>query len=306
MNKRALVTGGAGFLGSHLVRSLLADEYHVTVIDNLQTGSLDNLTGVLDSIDFKHWDVIEPYSIPADEYWNLACAASPPKYQANPTHTFKTNIWGVSNAIDNAHRYGGKVFQASTSEVYGDPTTPVQTETYWGNVNPIGIRSNYDEGKRAAETLLMDSARQFQVDVRIARIFNTYGPNLDKDDGRVVTNFINQALRGKPITIYGSGEQTRSFCYVSDLIRGFRMLMDSDVASPVNLGNPDEFTMNELADLILDMTGSKSELIYLELPGDDPKQRCPDIRKARALGWEPTVNLEQGLQRTIDYFKSKL
>jgi UDP-glucuronate decarboxylase len=302
--KHALITGGAGFLGSHLAKSLLSDGYSVTVLDNLMTGSIENLTGIRDKIKFIHHDIIDPYDIEADEYWNLACCASPPKYQKDPIHTFKTSIWGIENALINATKYGGIVFQASTSEVYGDPTVSPQPETYWGNVNPVGIRSNYDEGKRAAETLMTDWSKQHGTQIRIARIFNTYGPNLDKDDGRVVTNFINQALRGEDLTIYGDGKQTRSFCYVSDLIAGFRKLIDSNVQTPVNLGNPGEFTMLELAEKVLKKTGSKSKLVYMPLPGDDPKQRCPDITKAETLlGWKPSVSLDEGLDKTIAYFR---
>lgn len=309
MSKRVLVTGAAGFLGSWLVRSFLADGYTVVGMDNLQTGSMRNLQDIFNpkfkfiqhDVRNSYWDIgLGKLDIIA----NLACPASPPKYQADPLGTFFTSVSGIHNALLCAEESDAIVFQASTSEVYGDPSVAVQTEDYWGNVNPVGIRSCYDEGKRAAETLMTDWNRQCGTKIRIARIFNTFGPSMDKDDGRVVTNFINQALNNKDITIYGDGSQTRSFCYVSDLIRGFRALIDSDVQTPVNLGNPGEKTMLELAEIVLRKTGSKSKIVYMPLPADDPLQRCPDITKARTLlGWKPEVSLDDGLDRTIQYFK---
>lgn len=304
--KSALVTGCAGFLGSHLVDSLLADGYFVIGMDNLQTGSKKNIAHLAGNQNFTFilHDVISPYHIKADEYWNLACPASPPEYQRNPSHTLRTSIEGITSALDNASRTNAKVFQASTSEVYGDPTCSEQSEDYWGNVNPNGIRACYDEGKRVAETIMCDHHRMHGTDIRIARIFNTYGVRMDKDDGRVVTNFVNQALRGEDITIYGQGQQTRSFCYVDDLIRGFRLLMNSDVTTPVNLGAAEEFTMIELAEIVLRKTKSKSTLVFMPLPQDDPKRRKPNISRAQMfLNWGPKVSLDDGLDMTIDYFK---
>lgn len=302
-----LVTGAAGFLGSHLVKSLLDDGFQVVGIDNLSTGSLKNIEQFHSNKNFffQRHDVRNEleHEEKFDGIFNLACPASPPKYQKDPVGTFWTSVLGISNCLEQASNKC-KVFQASTSEVYGDPTVKQQAETYWGNVNPVGIRSCYDEGKRAAETLMTDYSYQYGVPIAIARIFNTYGPNMDPNDGRVVTNFINQALIGEDITIYGDGEQTRSFQYYSDLISGFRLLFDSDVQTPVNLGNPVEFTMNELAELVLKKIDTKSKLVYLPLPCDDPRQRKPDITKAKTLlGWEPKVSLEEGLDRTIYYFK---
>lgn len=312
--KTALVTGGAGFLGSNLVKSLVKDGYFVHVYDNLQTGFKSNLEGLsTPQVNFTRFDITQPYNCKVNEIWNLACPASPQKYQANKIHTFMTSVKGVENALMNSYLHSGskifrsKVFQASTSEVYGDPQVSEQEETYWGNVNPVGIRSCYDEGKRAAETLMTDWHEHYKTPIAIARIFNTYGPGMDKDDGRVVTNFINQALRGEDITIYGNGEQTRSFCYVDDLIRGFRLLMNSNISTPVNLGNPVEFTVLELAEKVIKKTNSKSKLVFLPLPGDDPKQRKPNISKAKTnLGWEPKVSLDEGLDLTIEYFKRKM
>lgn len=310
---RVLVTGAAGFLGSHLVDALLEQGKDVVGIDNFYTGSEANIAHLKDHrrFQFFYHDVRSPFkNIPGklDEIWNLACPASPPKYQKDPVYTFMTSVQGVHNALQHAAKFRDcKVFQASTSEVYGDPAVHPQIESYFGNVNPVGIRSCYDESKRAAETLMTDFSKQYGVDIAIARIFNTYGPRMDKDDGRVVTNFIKQALRGEDITIYGTGTQTRSFCYVEDEIQGFLSLMESEIQSPVNIGNPGEFTMLELAELILNKTGSPSKLVYNELPGDDPKQRCPDITVAkRMLGWTPTIQLSDGLDTTIEYFRGKV
>lgn len=320
MIKNALVTGGAGFLGYHLVRSLLDDGYKVTVIDNLQTGNFDNITKLAQSTEGKNfhfilgdvtnWETFKEVRGDFSVVYNLACPASPPKYQLNPIHTFTTSIMGATHCLNFAMLHSAKIFQASTSEVYGDPLVPVQNEQYWGNVNPIGLRACYDEGKRGAETLCVEYGRQYNVQVKIGRIFNTYGPYMDPNDGRVVSNFINQALRGEDITIYGTGNQTRSFCYVSDLIEGIRHLVDnttSDQIYPINLGNPVDYTMNELAYFILQKTGSSSKLVYNELPSDDPTQRKPDISKARSiLGWIPQIDLSRGLDETIEYFKSRM
>lgn len=307
--KRAVVTGGAGFLGSHLCESLLDDGYFVHALDNLQTGSLDNISHLMDHKRFKfsmHDVKSSMIKFEADEYWNLACPASPPKYQIDPIDTMMTNVIGMQNVLEAGLMYSAKVFQASTSEVYGDPTISPQPEYYRGNVSSTGIRACYDEGKRAAETLCMDYHRMHGVEVRIARIFNTYGPRLNPEDGRVVSNFICQALAGEDITIYGDGSQTRSFCFVSDLIAGFRALMDSYVTEPVNLGNPNEFTIMELAELVLQKTGSKSRLSIKPLPEDDPTQRCPDISSAfHHLEWEPQIPLTAGLDITIEHFREQ-
>jgi len=302
--KKILVAGGAGFLGSHLCKSLLADGHHVTCMDNLYTGRMINIDGLFGSnFEFKCVDIAEQPKLGwYDEVYNLACPASPPAYQKDPIKTFWTSIMGTKHCIHS----GSKVFLASTSEVYGDPVVHPQPETYFGNVNTVGIRSCYDEGKRAAETIMMDFHRQYNISIKIARIFNTYGPNMSASDGRVVSNFIMQCLYGEPITIYGDGQQTRSFCYVDDLIRGFKLLMDSDssLVTPVNLGNPGEFTMLELAVLVKELTGSKSEIVFKPLPSDDPTQRKPDISKAeRLLGWKPTVELREGLMKSIEYFR---
>jgi UDP-glucuronate decarboxylase len=307
-NKRVLVTGGAGFLGSHLCEALLQRDCDVVCADNFFTGRRGNVAHLMDNPRFEilRHDITFPLFVEVDEIYNLACPASPPHYQHDPVQTTKTSVIGAINMLGLAKRVGAKIFQASTSEVYGDPEIHPQPESYWGRVNPIGTRSCYDEGKRCAETLFFDYHRQNRVKIKVARIFNTYGPHMHPNDGRVVSNFIMQALRGEPITIYGSGQQTRSFCYVSDLIAGFLKLMDSpdDVTGPVNLGNPGEFTMLELAENVIKLTGSKSELIFKPLPSDDPKQRQPNITVAKEkLGWEPKVPLQEGLKHTIQYFK---
>ncbi len=312
MNKKTvLVTGGAGFVGSHLCRELLKRGNHVICMDNFFTGRMQNIEDLKSNPDFDVMihDVIQPYSFYVDEIYNLACPASPPFYQRDPISTYKTSIFGALNALELADKWNAKVFQSSTSEVYGDALVHPQPETYWGNVNPHGIRSCYDEGKRGAETLFFDYHRQHGTRIKIVRIFNTYGPAMNPDDGRVVSNFIMQALRGEDITIYGDGKQTRSFQYVDDLIRGFLCLMDSDdsITGPVNMGNPGEFTMLELAEKVLQQTGSKSKLVYKPLPGDDPKQRRPDITLAGELfGWKPEICLDEGLKRTIEYFKGQM
>ncbi|NJM30877.1 MAG: SDR family oxidoreductase [Rhizobiales bacterium] len=307
---RILVTGGAGFLGSHLCDRLVELGHEVTAIDNLQTGSRANLSHLKGNrhVSFQVHDVVHAYEGKFDRIYNLACPASPPHYQHDPVRTARTSFLGADNMLDLARRTGARFFQASTSEVYGDPVEHPQREDYRGNVNPIGPRACYDEGKRIAETLCFDYQRQFGVDVRVARIFNTYGPRMNPDDGRVVSNFIVQALRGEPITIYGDGKQTRSFSYVDDLIDGFLRLMEggAEIAGPINLGNPDEFTVRELAEIVIEMTGSKSELVTRPLPTDDPMQRRPDISRAREqLGWEPRIDLREGLERTIGYFRER-
>jgi len=305
-----LVTGGAGFLGSHLCDRLLNDGHEVICLDNFFTGSKRNIAHLIGRADFElmRHDVTDPFKAEVDRIYNLACPASPPHYQYNAIKTIKTSVMGAIHCLGLAKRTRARVFQASTSEVYGDPAEHPQTESYWGNVNPVGIRSCYDEGKRCAETLFMDYHRQNGVDIRIVRIFNTYGPRMHPNDGRVVSNFIVQALRGEDLTIYGDGTQTRSFCYVDDLIEGFVRLMDHpSLTTPVNIGNPGEFTMLELAELVLKKVGGKSKITYLPLPGDDPKQRQPDISLAKSeLGWQPKVSLEDGLERTIDYFRKLL
>ena len=309
--KRAMVTGGAGFLGSHLCDRLLADGQDVLCVDNLFTGTKQNIEHLREhpNFEFLRHDVTFPLYVEVDEIYNLACPASPIHYQHDPVQTAKTSVHGAINMLGLAKRLGCRILQASTSEVYGDPAVHPQTEDYWGNVNPIGPRSCYDEGKRCAETLFFDYFRQHQLPIKVARIFNTYGPRMHPADGRVVSNFIMQALRGEPITIYGDGTQTRSFCYVDDLIEGLVRLMRSpeEVTGPINLGNPVEFTMIELAREVIAITGSSSPLVHAELPADDPRQRRPDIGRARAmLGWEPRVALEQGLRDTVRYFQQTI
>jgi UDP-glucuronate decarboxylase len=306
--RKALVTGAAGFLGSHLVDRLLADGFDVVGLDNLQTGQRKNLAHLAhrNNFHFINHDVVDPIDIEVDEIYSLACPASPIHYQADPVKTFKTSVLGTLNLLELARKYNAKIMQASTSEVYGDPLQHPQREDYWGHVNPIGIRACYDEGKRGAETLCFDFKRSYGVDARVVRIFNTYGPRMHPEDGRVVSNFINQALRGEDITIYGEGRQTRSFCYVDDLISGFRAMMSQEQppSGPVNLGNPVEFDMLYLAELVLSLTGSKSKLIYAPLPEDDPQMRLPDIHIAmKTLCWSPKIELREGLQRTISFFQ---
>ncbi len=303
---RVLVTGGAGFLGSHLCERLLADGHEVLCLDNFFTGRKANIAALrdIDRFELIRHDVTEPILLEVDRIYNLACPASPVHYQHNPVKTIKTSVMGSINMLGLAKRIKARVMQASTSEVYGDPIEHPQKESYWGNVNPIGIRSCYDEGKRVAETLFMDYHRQSQVDIRIVRIFNTYGPRMLSKDGRVVSNFIVQALKGKDITIYGDGQQTRSFCFVSDLITAMTAMMEQEQCiGPINSGNPTEFTIQELANEVIRLTGSKSKIIYQALPGDDPKQRQPDISQAKKLlNWSPEINLEEGLCQTIAYF----
>ena len=310
MSKRILVTGGAGFLGSHLCERLIERGHDVICADNLFTGNKRNIEHLLSlpNFEFIRHDVTEPLCVEVDQIYNLACPASPPHYQYNAIKTFTTSVYGAINVLGLAKRTGARVFQASTSEVYGDPLVHPQPEYYWGHVNPTGIRSCYDEGKRAAETLFFDYHRQNGVDIRVVRIFNTYGPRMMPDDGRVVSNFIVQALRGQDITIYGDGKQTRSFCYVDDLIEGFLRLMEAEnFTGPVNIGNPGEFTMLELAELVLQKVGGSSTIVHKPLPLDDPKQRQPDITLAKAkLDWEPKVPLSDGLDRTIAYFSQLL
>ena len=307
---RILITGGAGFLGSHLCDKLLAQGHEIVCLDNLFTGSKANIAHLLGNpnFEFVRHDVIDPFKYEVDHIYNLACPASPPHYQYNPIKTTKTSVMGAINCLGLAKRVKARVFQASTSEVYGDPSVHPQPESYWGNVNPIGRRSCYDEGKRVAETLFFDYHRENKVDIRIVRIFNTYGPRMHPNDGRVVSNFIVQALKGENLTVYGDGTQTRSFCYVDDLLEGFVRLMNQDATvGPVNIGNPGEFTMLELAEQVLKLTKSKSKIVHQPLPADDPKQRRPDITLAKKyLKWEPKVPLAEGLKKTIAYFKTKV
>ena len=306
--KRILITGGAGFLGSHLCERLLKEGNEIFCLDNFFTGTKENIAHLVPDPYFEiiRHDVEFPLHLEVDEIYNLACPASPPHYQHNPIHTNKTSVLGAINMLGLAKRNNAKIMQASTSEVYGDPHVHPQTEDYWGNVNPIGIRSCYDEGKRCAETLFFDYYREHNLDIKVARIFNTYGPNMHPHDGRVVSNFIIQALKGEDITIYGDGSQSRSFCFVDELIDGFiRLMASDDFTGPVNLGNPVEFTIKELAEKIIEMTNSSSKLSLNPLPQDDPKQRQPDITLAkRELGWEPKIKLEEGLKTTITYFKN--
>jgi len=309
--KRILITGGAGFIGSHLSELLVNAGHDVICLDNYFTGTKDNIAPLLDHTNFElmRHDVTFPLYVEVDEIYNLACPASPIHYQYDPVQTTKTSVHGAINMLGLAKRTGAKIFQSSTSEVYGDPTVHPQSEDYRGNVNPIGPRACYDEGKRCAETLFFDYYRQHGLKIKVARIFNTYGPRMHPYDGRVVSNFIVQALRGKPITIYGDGSQTRSFCYVDDMVAGFVRLMDApdDVTGPINLGNPGEFTIMQLAKLVVKMTDAKSELIYEPLPEDDPLQRCPNITLAKEkLNWQPNVQLEQGLEKTITYFSETI
>lgn len=309
--KRILVTGGAGFLGSHLCKNLLDRGHEVLCVDNFYTGTKANITPYLHHprFEFLRHDVTFPLYVEVDEIYNLACPASPIHYQYDPVQTTKTSVHGAINMLGLAKRIKAKIFQASTSEVYGDPSVHPQTEDYWGHVNPIGIRSCYDEGKRCAETLFFDYHRQHLLRIKVARIFNTYGPNMHPNDGRVISNFIVQALSGQPITIYGDGLQTRSFCFVDDMVDGFIQLMDSDdaVVGPMNLGNPVEYSMLALAETIIRLTGSTSPIVFKPLPHDDPQQRCPDIGLARTeIGWQPHTGLEDGLRKTIAYFQHRI
>ena len=309
--RRVLVTGGAGFLGSHLCERLIEAGHDVLCADNFYTGSKDNIAALIGQPFFEliRHDVTFPLYVEVDDIFNLACPASPVHYQHNPVQTVKTSVHGAINMLGLAKRVGARILQASTSEVYGDPEVHPQREDYWGHTNPIGLRSCYDEGKRCAETLFFDYHRQHRVNIKVARIFNTYGPRMHPNDGRVVSNFIMQALRNEPITLYGDGRQTRSFCFVDDLIGGLMALMETprEFIGPVNLGNPGEFTIKELAEMVIEMTGSRSTLTYLPLPSDDPRQRCPDISLAReAMGWAPSIPLREGLAQTIKYFDTML
>lgn len=309
--KRILVTGGAGFLGSHLTKKLIEAGNEVLVVDNFYTGTRNNLANLIShpNLEILRHDITFPLYVEVDEIYNLACPASPVHYQFDPVQTTKTSVHGSINMLGLAKRLGAKIFQASTSEVYGDPEVHPQYEEYWGRVNPVGPRSCYDEGKRCAETLFFDYYRQHQLEIKVARIFNTYGPHMQQNDGRVVSNFIIQTLRGEDITIYGDGRQTRSFCYVDDLVEAFMLFMNTGkaVTGPLNLGNPEEFTMLELAETIINLVGGASKISFHALPVDDPKQRQPDISKAKKeLGWEPKVSLEDGLEKTIEYFRKVL
>lgn len=311
MSKRILVTGGAGFIGSHLCEKLLEQGNYVVCLDNFFTGSKSNVNHLLSDSNFElvEHDIVEPFDIKVDEIYNLACPASPPHYQYDSVKTTKTSILGIINMLELAKKYNSKILQASTSEVYGNPIVHPQVEGYWGNVNPIGVRSCYDEGKRCAETLMMDYHRQYNVQTRIVRIFNTYGTNMDKNDGRVVSNFIVQALKNEDITIYGDGSQTRSFCYVSDLVDGIIKMMNNsqNFIGPVNLGNPSERTIFDFAKLIIELTNSNSKIVFKSLPADDPIQRKPDITLAKKeLNWGPKIDIEKGLEKTIKYFAKKL
>jgi UDP-glucuronate decarboxylase len=308
---KILLTGAAGFLGSHISNKLLMQGHEVIGLDDLSTGSLENLDFALSNSNFTfiEHDVRDSFYTPVDGILNFACPASPRHYQSDPVRTIETNFLGIINMLHLAQRTNARILQASTSEVYGDPAITPQVETYWGNVNPIGIRSCYDEGKRAAETLCFDYRRQFNLDTRVVRIFNTYGPNMSANDGRVVSNFIVQALRGEPITIYGDGLQTRSFCFVSDLVDAIykTFMLKENPNSPVNIGNPNEFTMIQLAETVIRLSGSKSIIVFKELPEDDPKQRCPDISMAQLLlEWKPEIQLEEGIANTIKYFRNRV
>ena len=311
MRKKILITGGSGFIGSHLCKKLLNEGNEIICLDNFHTGSKMNILDLLNNPYFEivRHNVILPIHLEVDEIYNLACPASPMHYQYDPIQTIKTSVMGAINVLDLAKRLDIRVLQASTSEVYGDPTIHPQTEDYWGNVNPIGIRSCYDEGKRCAETLYFDYYLQYGVDIKVIRIFNTYGPNMHPNDGRVVSNFIIQALKGEDITVYGDGSQSRSFCFVDDLVDGIVKMMGTEKGfnGPVNLGNPVEFTIMELAEKVLELTDSKSKIVFKPLPQDDPKQRCPDISLAKSkFNWEPYIKLEDGLMKTIEYFKEIL
>jgi UDP-glucuronate decarboxylase len=310
MARRILVTGGAGFIGSHLCERLLEKGNEVACLDNFFTGSKDNIKHLFSDYRFEliRHDLVNPILLEVDQIYNLACPASPVHYQYNPVKTVKTNVMGTLNMLGLAKRVKARILQASTSEVYGDPTVHPQPETYWGNVSCVGLRSCYDEGKRVAETLMMDYHRQNQVDIRIVRIFNTYGPRMALNDGRVMSNFITQALRGEPITIYGDGSHTRSFCYISDMVKGMIAMMEQDdLIGPVNLGNPQEISISELADSIIKTTGSTGEIEHRPLPPDDPVRRCPDISLASAkLNWQPEIDFKTGLSQTIEYFRNKL
>ena len=310
MSQHILITGGAGFIGSNLTHRLLSAGHSVACLDNFSSSDPKNIAEFRDNPNFTHitHDVTEPFDVDCDQIYHLACPASPPRYQADPIATMRTAIWGTYNALQLAKNKGARLLIASTSEIYGDPHVHPQPESYWGNVNPIGIRSCYDEGKRAGETLAVDAVRQWGVDARIVRIFNTYGPRMDPEDGRVVSNLIMQAIQNQPLTLYGDGQQTRSFCYVDDLLDGFMAAMAHPTfQGPVNLGNPNEFTVKALAEQVLALTGSRSEIQYRPLPQDDPKVRRPDITLAKATyGWEPKIQLEEGLKRTIPYFEGRL
>ncbi len=306
---RVLVTGGAGFIGSHLCERLLKEGHEVLCLDNLFSGSKKNILHLLDNKNFEfiRHDIVQPILLEVDIIYHLACPASPVYYQMNPVKTIKTNVMGTINMLGLAKRVKARILLASTSEVYGDPTVHPQREDYWGNVNPIGPRSCYDEGKRVAECLMFDYHRQNNVDIRVVRIFNTYGPRMAIDDGRVISNFIVQALRGEPLTVYGDGSQTRSFCYVDDMVEGIIKAMESDYIGPINLGNPEEITIMELAEKIISLTGSRSKIEFKPLPPDDPARRRPDISLAKkVLNWEPKVSLEEGLKRTIEYFRKAI
>ena len=308
---KILLTGAAGFLGSHISKKLIDNNHEVIGLDDLSTGSVKNIEQLINhpKYSFIEHDVRTPYQVKVDAILNFACPASPVNYQKDPVRTIETNFLGMINLLHLANETGARIIQASTSEIYGDPTQSPQKESYWGNVNPIGIRSCYDEGKRAAETLCFDYRRQHNLDTRVIRIFNTYGPNMAIGDGRVVSNFIVQALRGEPINIYGDGKQTRSFCYVSDLVEGIYKFLQLDINpnTPINLGNPNEFTILELAKVVIDITNSKSGIVYNSLPLDDPKQRCPDISLAKStLNWDPMIQLKVGVEKTVEYFKQRL